>query len=370
MSADLARTPLYDLHRSLGARLVSFAGFSMPVQYRSILEEHRAVRERAGLFDVSHMGQFDLLGPGAEASLETLLSCAVATLQPGQVRYGVLCNQDGGVVDDVTVYRRGAEDFFLCVNAANIAKDYRWVEGHLGAHTTLRDRSGETGLLALQGPSANAVLGPLCDLDLGSLRRFRFAAAAVGGVPCLVSRTGYTGSDGYELYVGADGAERLFRALLEAGSAEGLEPAGLGARDTLRLEAALPLYGHELDDDTSPYEAGLDRFVKRERGGFIGAEALEVRPLTKRLVGFVLEGPGVARADHTIDCEGREIGRVTSGGPSPTLGKSIGLGYVPPAFAALGTRLEVRVRKRQIEASVVATPFFKNASPGATGKRG
>lgn len=362
MSADLARTPLYDLHRSLGARLVPFAGFSMPVQYRSILEEHRAVRERAGLFDVSHMGQFDLSGPGAEASLESLLSCHVATLEPGQVRYGVLCNRDGGVVDDVTVYRRDTEDFFLCVNAANIDKDYRWVEAHLAPHTTLRNGSADTGLLALQGPKASAVVGALCDFEPGSLRRFRFLTGSVGGVPCLVSRTGYTGSEGYELYVAAGDAERLFRALLEAGSAAGLEPAGLGARDTLRLEAALPLYGHELDDDTSPFEAGLDRFVKRDRGGFVGAEALATRPLTKKLVGFVLEGPGVARADHTIHSAGREIGRVTSGGPSPTLGKSIGLGYVPPALAALGTRLEVLVRTRRIEALVVATPFFKKAT--------
>ncbi len=359
MSDTLTRTPLYELHQSLGARLVAFAGFAMPVQYRSILAEHRAVRERAGLFDVSHMGQFDVSGPGAAASLEALLTCRVDTLRDGQVRYGLLCNEKGGVVDDVTVYRRDAEDFFLCVNAANIQTDYAWVEAHCGPGATLRDRSAEIGLLALQGPEARGILAPLCDLELAGLRRFRFAGGRVGDVPCLVSRTGYTGSDGYELYVDAAGAEELFRTLLEAGRPAGLEPAGLGARDTLRLEAAFPLYGHELDADTTPLEAGLERFVKRERGGFVGADALETRPLSKRLVGFALEAPGVARADHALLSEGREIGRVTSGAPSPTLGKSIGLGYVPPAFTAVGTRLEVGVRGRHIAAVVVPTPFYQ-----------
>ncbi len=363
MSETLARTPLYDLHRSLGARLVPFAGFEMPVQYRSILDEHRAVRERAGLFDVSHMGQFDLEGPGAAASLETLLTCRVDTLRVGQVRYGLLCNAEGGVVDDVTVYRRADDSFFLCVNAANIAKDYAWVERHCAAETTLRDRSESTGLLALQGPAAAAVLAPLCPGDdLRALRRFRFVATAVGDLPCLVSRTGYTGSDGFELYVDAADADALWRSLAEAGGAHGLEPAGLGARDTLRLEAALPLYGHELDDDTTPLEAGLERFVKRAQGGFIGAAALERRTVAKRLVGFVLDGAGVARADYVLEKEGREVGSVTSGAPSPTLGKSIGLGYVPPDLAAVGTRLQVRVRKRLVDASVVSTPFVDGRS--------
>ena len=363
MSQDLAHTPLYELHRSLGARIVPFAGFAMPVQYRSILAEHRAVREHAGLFDVSHMGQFDLVGNGAEASLERLLTCPVATLQDGQVRYGLLCNDAGGVVDDVTVYRRAAGDFFVCVNAANIEKDFAWIESHLDAGTTLRDRSSETALLALQGPSAKTLLLSLCDVDLSGLRRFRFLEARVANAPCLISRTGYTGSDGYELYVAAAEAESLFRALLAAGDPVGLEPAGLGARDTLRIEAALPLYGHELDDDTTPLEAGLDRFVKRDPGGFIGATALENRVLAKRLVGFVLDGPGVARADHAIESEGQVVGRVTSGAPSPTLGKSIGLGYVPPALAAEGVSLAVRVRNRKIAATVVPTPFFRRAKP-------
>ncbi len=359
MSEQLAQTPLYNLHRELGARLVPFAGFAMPVQYHSIIAEHRAVRERAGLFDVSHMGQFDLSGPGAEASLERLLSCEVSTLRDGQVRYGVLCNEDGGVVDDVTVYRRAAGDFFVCVNAANIEKDYAWIESHCGPGTTLRDCSDETGLLALQGPRAPDILAPLCNLDLVALRRFRFAQQRVSGVPCLISRTGYTGSDGFELYLEARHAESVFRALLEGGRDAGLEPAGLGARDTLRLEAALPLYGHELDDETTPLEAGLERFVKSERGGFLGAAALEQRPITKRLVGFVLQGPGVARAEHSIWSGDEKIGRVTSGAPAPTLGKSIGLGYVPPACAAPGTAVEVQVRTRKIPARLVATPFVR-----------
>ncbi len=363
MSGELARTPLHDLHRSLGARLVPFAGFEMPVQYRSILDEHRAVRERAGLFDVSHMGQFDLQGPGAEASLETLLTCPVATLRVGQVRYGLICNEDGGVVDDVTVYRRADDAFFVCVNAANIAKDFAWIEGHCRPETTLVDRSTATALLALQGPAAADLLAPLCAADLGALRRFRFVDTEVGGLVCLVSRTGYTGSDGFELYAAGGDAEALWQTLLDAGTPHGLAPAGLGARDTLRLEAALPLYGHELDDDTTPFEAGLERFVKREQGGFLGATALERRPIAKRLVGFVLDGPGVARAGYPLEAAGREIGAVTSGAPSPTLGKSIGLGYVPPDFAARETRLQVRVRARLVDASVVSTPFVDGRSP-------
>ena len=254
-------------------------------------------------------------------------------------------------------------NFFVCVNAANIEKDYAWIEAHCGPGTELRDRSAETGLLALQGPRAPEILAPLCEFDLGAVRRFRFVSGRVAGATCLVSRTGYTGSEGFELYVDATAADALFRGLLDRGGTLGLEPAGLGARDTLRLEAALPLYGHELDDDTTPFEAGLERFVKSERGGFVGAEALAGRPLSKRLVGFALTAPGVARAGYRIWSEERAIGSVTSGAPSPTLGKSIGLGYVPPALAAEGVSFAVRVRNREIAATVVPTPFFRRAKP-------
>ena len=298
-------TPLYEFHRRLGARFVPFAGFQMPVQYTSILDEHRAVRERAGLFDVSHMGQIHLRGPGAVADAERLVSCPVESLRPGRVRYGLLCNERGGVVDDVTVYRVGPEAIFFCVNAANIDKDRRWIESQVSGECAVEDRSATTALLALQGPSCAAILGACCDLDLGALRRFRFAEGRVAGAPCTISRTGYTGSDGFELYLGGSDAVTVFGTLLDAGADAGLVAAGLGARDTLRLEAALPLYGHELDDDTSPFEAGLDRFVKAD--GFIGADALKERPIRKRLAGFVVEGRGIVRADHEL-WDGDEAG--------------------------------------------------------------
>jgi aminomethyltransferase len=358
--AQLRRTPLHARHRALGARMVPFGGWDMPVQYETgILEEHRLVREEAGLFDVSHMGQIWLRGPEAVAAAERLLTCPVASLAPGRVRYGLLCNERGGTVDDVTVYRVADEVLFLCVNAANIEKDYRWVVRHAG-DARVTNESDATGLLALQGPEAAERLAGLCDPDPRELERFRFAEAKLAGAPALVSRTGYTGADGFELYLPAAETETAFDALLEAGA----KPAGLGARDTLRLEAALPLYGHELDDDTTPLEAGLDRFVKLEAGGFLGAEALreqaEAGP-TRRLAGFVLDGRGVARADHELLHDGAAVGRVTSGAPSPTLGKSIGLGYVPPDLAVEGTRLDVRIRTRSVAAHVVPTPFVTKA---------
>ncbi len=340
--------------------MVPFAGFEMPVLYTSILEEHRAARERAALFDVSHMGQLHLEGAAAVASAERLVTCNVATLRAGRVRYGCLCNEAGGVVDDVTVYRLGDEALFFCVNAANVEKDRTWVERHALSGARLADRSAETGLLALQGPRSEAILAPCVEAPLAPLRRFRFVETRMGGQPVLVSRTGYTGSDGFEIYAPAASTPALWEALLEAGADHGLQPAGLGARDTLRLEAALPLYGHELDDTTSPLEAGLDRFVKLDQGGFVGAEAIRRRREAghpRRLVGFVLEDRGIARAGYRISSGGREVGVVTSGAPSPTLGKSIGLGYVPPALAEPGQRFDVVVRGRALAARAVETPF-------------
>jgi len=362
--SSLQHTPLHEAHRRLGARLVPFAGFEMPVQYGSILAEHAAARERAALFDVSHMGQLHVTGPGAAAAVEWLVSCAVGTLRAGRVRYGCLCNEAGGVVDDVTVYRLAEDRLFLCVNAANIEKDYRWVVRHTSAGVEVRNRSAETALLALQGPAAASVLAEL-GADLRALPRFAFTATKLARREALVSRTGYTGSDGFEIYCAAGDAEAVWDALLAAGGAHGIAPAGLGARDTLRLEAALPLYGHELDDATSPLEARLDRFVKRGGPAFLGGDAIERRSRgghTKLLVGFELLERGVARAGHPIAQGGVERGVVTSGAPSPTLGKSIGLGYVPRALAEPGTRFEVMVRGRSLAAQVVETPFIGPAA--------
>ncbi len=346
--------------------MVDFAGFEMPIHYGSILQEHRAVRERAGLFDVSHMGQIHFSGPRASEALERLLTCPVASLRVGRARYGLLCNEEGGVVDDVMLYRNTADDFFLCVNASNIDKDYRWAVRHAPADTAVRDRSAETGMLALQGPEASTILAGVCQPELPKLRRFAFVERDVAGAPAKISRTGYTGSPGFELYLRAADLVAVFEAIIDAGKGRGLVPAGLGARDTLRLEAALPLYGHELDDATSPLEARLDRFVKREAGGFLGAEAIERRAAaghTKLLVGLELRGRGIPREGYPIVYEGAKVGRVTSGAPSPTLGKSIGLGYVRPAFGEKGTLLDVMIRGRGVAARVVETPFVRAGHP-------
>jgi len=366
----LKRTPLHAAHRRHGARMVEFAGFEMPVQYSSILEEHAAVRERAGLFDVSHMGQIHLSGPKAVETAERLFTRPVASLRVGRVRYGLLCNEEGGVVDDVTCYRTGEDALFWCVNAANVEKDWRWIAGHAPPEAGARNRSDETALLALQGPASTEVVAGLAeDVDPGGLRRFAFADGRLAGRRARVSRTGYTGADGYEIYLAADDAEAVFEALLEAGRPRGLVPVGLGARDTLRLEAALPLYGHELDEETTPLEAGLDRFVKLDRGGFIGAPALRERReagLPRMLAGFVLEGRGVARAGYAVARDGRPVGRVTSGAPSPTLRKSIGLAFLPPELARTGSRLEIRIRGRDAPAVVVDTPFVRPGTAKAS----
>lgn len=355
---QLQHTPLHETHVALGARMVPFAGFEMPVQYDSIKQEHAAVRQAAGIFDVSHMGQIHFAGLEAVACVERLVSCRVASLRVGRVRYGLLCNQDGGVVDDVTVYRTAEDALFLCVNAANVEKDYRWCVRHAPAEAGVRNRSAETALLALQGPDSAAILSRLGDTDPGELRRFRFIDAELAGTKTLLSRTGYTGSDGFEIYAPAATAQGLWQALTEAGA----RPCGLGARDTLRLEAALPLYGHELDDTTSPLEARLDRFVKLEVGGFLGAEAIAARAdagLSRLLVGFEMLGRGIARAEYPIALNGEPIGIVTSGGPSPTLGKAIGLGYVPPALAEPGQKFDIVVRGKPVAARVVETPFVR-----------
>jgi aminomethyltransferase len=377
--SDLLRTPLYAAHIRRKARLVPFAGYEMPVQYTSIREEHVAVRERAGLFDVSHMGQIHLSGPRANEALENLVSCEIASLQTDRARYGLLLNDAGGCVDDVMVTRIASDELFLCVNAANLEKARRWIESHIGPDVVVDDRTRETALLALQGPSAASVLQRLGPAASDLPKRFRVARLELAGSSVLVSATGYTGGPGFELYLSGDDAEALFEAILEVGVEEGVLPAGLGARDTLRLEAALPLYGHELDDTTTPFEAGLGRFVKPLEGGFIGAAALATSPdntsdtatgraTGRRLVGFEMTGRGIARADYEIIHEEQIVGRVTSGAPSPTLGKSIGLGYVPRALSAVDQALSIRIRGKDVTAKIVELPFLR-VSRGARGKK-
>lgn len=359
--SELARTPLFETHRRLGARLVPFAGWEMPIQYSSILEEHAAVRERAGLFDVSHMGQIFFTGPAAIAAVDALLSCDVAALGIGRARYGLLLNDAGGCVDDVIATRLDEHELFLCVNASNIDKDRDWILRHVTGDVRVDDRSRDTGLLALQGPASARILTRFADRELALPRRFGAARMQIAGLDLIVSATGYTGSPGFELACASQHTERLFLGLLAAGEPDGIRPVGLGARDTLRLEAGMALYGHELDDTTTPFEAGLERYVKDLMRAFVGAEALRRiagQPLRRRLVGFELLERGIARADYEIVHEGAVVGRVTSGAPSPTLGKSIGLGYVPPALSAVGQALGIRIRGKDVAARVVALPFL------------
>ncbi|MCP5042054.1 MAG: glycine cleavage system aminomethyltransferase GcvT [bacterium] len=357
---ELKRTSLYETHKRLGARLVEFGGFEMPVQYSSILKEHAAVREKAGLFDVSHMGQIEIRGARALEAVERLLSCRVDSLAQGRVRYGLLCNEDGGVVDDVTLYRKGSDDFMLCVNASNIQQDDAWIRARVPSDVEVVNASAATGMLALQGPASTGIVEALTGTGPSRLERFQFDHFDLLGHDALISSTGYTGAPGYELYLPDRACVATFEALLDAGAPHGLLPAGLGARDTLRLEAALPLYGHELDPTTSPLEAGLGRFVKRKRGGFIGAEAIEERaaaPQTRVLAGFEMVGRGIARAGSRILREGEAIGVVTSGAPSPTLGKPIGLGYVTPTACRVGSRVDIEIRGKAVEGVVAKTPF-------------
>jgi aminomethyltransferase len=367
MGTVLQRTPLTDCHRALGAKLVEFGGWEMPVSYRGIIEEHRAVRTAAGLFDVSHMGEIEVVGPHAAATCQRLTTNDVRRLANGHVQYTLLCREDGGVVDDVTLYRVNDQRFFFCVNAGNIAKDLAWIESQAGAAAVI-DRSAATALIALQGPAAAGILGALTSLAVPELRSFRFARSEVAGIPALISRTGYTGEDGFEIYVDGPRAVSLWTTLLDAGRGERLEPVGLGARDTLRLEAALPLYGHELDDQTSPLAAGLARFVQLDGEDFIGRAALlheQEQGTPRRLVGLAMRGPGIARQGYPVVHEGTTVGVVTSGTHAPTLGTAIALAYVASSLITPGTSVAVEVRGRAVPAEVVVMPFYRRPRPAA-----
>ncbi len=361
MSKGLRRTPLFARHAEAGAKLAPFAGFEMPVLYSSIVEEHRAVRSRAGLFDVSHMGEIRLEGADAVALAQRLFTNDVDTLEAGRVRYGLLLDHDGGVIDDVTLYRVSEQKLVFCVNAANIADDLTWmheVRDSSQLDCDIADESEQTALLAIQGPEALAIVAELREAGAPRPRRWRFARGEIGGVSVWLSRTGYTGEDGYEIFAAAEHATALWDQLLECGG-ERIRPAGLGARDTLRLEMGYPLYGHELDRAHNALEAGLERFVAFGRG-FVGEEALvraRARGTDARLVGLVLEGRRVARAGFRLIADGGG-GTVTSGSYGPSVERSIAMGYVPAEFAGPGSRLLVEVRGRRVPCEVVETPFY------------
>ena len=355
------RTPLYAAHHALGARFVDFGGWEMPVQYTSILEEHQAVRQCAGLFDVSHMGEIELRGPGALAAAQELTVNDLGRLRDGQAQYSLLCRPMGGVVDDIMVHRLSSERVLLCVNASNADKDFAWIAEHKNGAEVL-NRSADFALLALQGPRATEILTGLTTLPLAQIPPFAFAQGPVSGREAIVAHTGYTGEDGWELYCAPTDARLLWDALLEAGRRFGIRPAGLGARDTLRLERALPLYGHELTDATTPLEAGLSWVVRFTKPSFIGRDALlqqRERGLTRRLVGLMMTQPGIPRQGYAVVHDGQPVGAVTSGTKSPTLGKAIGLGYVASTLGAAGTQLGIDIRGRVVGAEVVRLPFYK-----------
>jgi aminomethyltransferase len=363
-ASPLKRTPLYEQHRALGARLVEFGGWEMPVQYSSISEEHQAVRTRAGLFDVSHMGEFKIEGRDAQTFLQYLVPNDVSRLGIHQAVYTQLCLPDGNVIDDLLIYCLADQHYMLVVNAANIAKDLAWVREQAQRFTdvVVTDQSDTTSLVALQGPAALAILQPLTQIDLNAIRYYHCDVGSVAGVNCIISRTGYTGEDGFELYCAPVDVVHLWNASLEAGKSHGLLPAGLGARDTLRLEAGYCLYGHELDEQTNPLEARLGWTVKLRSGDFIGRDALvqvkEQGP-RKLLVGIELLERGVPRGGYTLYAQDQVIGSLTSGGPGLTVQKNIGMGYVTPAYATAGQQIQVDIRGKHIAAQVVALPFYK-----------
>lgn len=362
-ATSLKRTPLYQEHLALGARMVEFGGWEMPVQYSSILEEHRAVRTRAGLFDVSHMGEFKIEGNDALAFLQYLVPNDVSRLIVNQALYTQMCLPDGGTIDDLIIYKLADRHYMMVVNAANIDKDFAWVGKQArGFDVHVYNQSDTTALLALQGPEAQAILQPFTEVDLSGILYYHCAPGMVDGINCIISRTGYTGEDGFELYCAPVDAPKLWRDLLAAGKGRGLLPAGLGARDTLRLEAGYCLYGHELDEQTNPLEAGLGWTVKLNKGDFIGRDALlkvKEEGLKRKLIGVEMIDRGVCRGGYAIYDNGRQIGRLTSGAPSPTLNKNIGMGYVEVERAVPGNPVQVDIRGKHLAAQIVALPFYK-----------
>ncbi len=361
-AGPLKSTPLVRLFRDLGARLVEFAGWEMPVQFSSVIEEHQAVRTAAGLFDVSHMGEVQIRGRGALDLVQRVTCNDAARLRPGQAQYSALTTEKGTFVDDILVYRLAQDDFLLVVNAANTGRDFGWVASHARGDVEVVDVSARWAQLALQGPRSEAVLQPLLPAPLSALRPFQFVETRLEGARAIVSRTGYTGEDGFEIYLPPEPAPGLFEALLRQGRPQGLLPCGLGARDTLRLEACLPLYGNDIDDTTTVLEAGLERFLKLEKGSFIGSEALRrerERGVARRLLGFEMIDPGIPRHGYEVRLGGERIGAVTSGTLGPTVRKSIGLAYFPARVSAAGTRFEVNIRGRDAAAGIVPTPFYR-----------
>jgi aminomethyltransferase len=361
---DAKKTPLYEEHIKLGGNVVDYAGWFLPVEYEGLVPEHQAVRNAVGMFDVSHMGEITVKGKDALAFVDYLVSNDVTTLVDNQIIYTHFCNPDGGVVDDLLVYRFAEDDIYLVVNASNTDKDFKWVSDNKGDYDVeLVNISDSVGEIAIQGPLAEKVLQKLTDYDLSQIKFFFLKRnVEIAGVECMVSRTGYTGEDGFEVYSDNIGIVKVWNAILEAGKEEGIKPAGLGCRDTLRFEASLPLYGHEFDDTISPLEAGFKYFVKLDKkSDFIGKEALNKQwseGLKRKLVGFEMVDRGIAREGYEIYKDGEKIGHVTTGYMSPTLGKTIGNALVKSEYTELGTELDIKIRNKFAKAKVISKKFI------------
>jgi len=358
---ETRKTALYDVHQQAGAKLVEFAGYYMPIQYRGIIEEHRRVRTTVGLFDVSHMGEFIVKGSNAEAFLQKITINDVSKVDVRQVQYSAMCYPEGGIVDDLLIYRF-PDHYLMVVNAANLDKDWEWANRHLIGGVTLTNESDRYSLLALQGPMAQKTLQKLTALDLGKLDYYWLDEAEAAGVPMMISRTGYTGELGYELMMPNESAVKVWKAVMAAGAEFDIEPIGLGARDTLRLEMKYCLYGNDIDQTTNPLEAGLGWITKLNKGEFISREALlqiKAAGLKRKLIGFDMPGRAFPRHGYAIYSGGERVGVVTSGTFSPSLEKGIGTGYVPVELAAVGTPLEIEIRNSRMPATVCETPFYK-----------
>ena len=357
-------TPFFEIHQAEGARIVPFVGWAMPVRYTGLMQEHKAVREQVGLFDVSHMGEFLVEGPGAEAFLQRMTTNDVAALEVGQAQYTVALLPEGGIVDDLLIYKRAAGRYLVCVNAGRLTEDWDWFSSHHGPDDdcTLVNASDDFAQLAIQGRHAEAVLQKLTDLDLSTVEFYRLVEGELAGVQCIIPRTGYTGEDGFELFFAPEHAAHVWGAIREAGQEFGLVPVGLGARDTLRLEARYCLYGNDIDTTTTPLEARLGWITKLGKGDFVGRDALlaqkEAR-VRRFLCGFELQGRGIARHGATVFVGDEAVGAVTSGTMSPSLGRAIGLCYLPRKHSRPGTGFEIEIRGRRVPAEVVKTPFYK-----------
>lgn len=366
---DLKRTPLFDLYKEYGAKTIDFGGWDLPVQFSSIKEEHEAVRTKAGLFDVSHMGEIDVKGEDSLAYLQKMMTNDVSVLKDNGAQYTAMCYEDGGTVDDLLIYKKSDSHYLLVVNASNIEKDYDWLQSHTFGDVELTNLSNEVAQLAIQGPLAQEVLQKLTGTNLSEIKFFKFQDdVEVNGVKALVSRTGYTGEDGFEIYCKSEDAASLWKAILDAGKEEGVLPCGLGARDTLRFEANLPLYGQELSKDITPIEAGIGFAVKPNKEvDFFGKEVLKKQKeegAPRKLVGIEMIDKGIPRHGYEVFSGEEKIGEVTTGTQSPTLKKNIGLALLKAEFTELGTEVEVQIRAKRLRAVVSATPFYKRPKKG------